>query len=136
MPRWPSRRVYCSYYTYPLRSKDTSVWEHGPLFEPRDLNLNVAYCYFPAKVEARSVWLGSICQSLRFCAALSYIAAPPKNLFERLAKDMRDAERYLQGRRIFALFDGGDGLACDADLVAEIALSHLAREEAQCSYIV
>ena len=61
---------------------------------------------------------------------------PPKNLFERLAKDMRDAERYLKGRRIFALLDGGDGLARDADLVAEITLSHLASEEAQSSYIV
>jgi hypothetical protein len=45
-----------------------------------------------------------------------------KHLFQRLAEHPGDTKRDLEARGIFALFDCGDCLTGDANLVTQIAL--------------
>lgn len=53
-----------------------------------------------------------------------------EDLVERHVKDAGDAEREFQRWEIFAVLDGKDGLAGDADTVGKLFLRHLASVEA------
>jgi hypothetical protein len=61
---------------------------------------------------------------------------PVKYLFQRLVERPRNTECYLQARRIFSLFDRGDRLARDANLVTQIALCNLAGQKAERLYVI
>ena len=59
-----------------------------------------------------------------------------EHLLERHAKDISDAKRDLQRRRILAEFDGVDGLARDGDPLGELLLRHLVMIETKSTDII
>ncbi len=61
----------------------------------------------------------------------SSIADPLEHLFQRLGKHPRDPKGHFQAGGVFALFDGRDGLPCNANLIAQIALRHLSIQKTQ-----
>lgn len=46
---------------------------------------------------------------------------PAEYLIQGHGEHIGDAERSLECQRVFALLDRGDGLACDADALAQLA---------------
>lgn len=92
------------------------------------------------RLRSKPLALGLIVeeQRLRSRAAImrrircrSKVVGPAKHLFQRSAKCAGNAEGHFQRRRIFTLLYGCDCLAGNADGIAQIALRHFARKEAQ-----
>jgi hypothetical protein len=64
------------------------------------------------------------------------VKIPLENLVEGNVEDLCDAEGSVQCWGVFACFDGGDGLACEADSFTEFGLGHLAILEAQSAHSI